>query len=112
MENNTEKKQRSLKEFFSAIINQMDRSKHLAFIALFLAALGTVLMIIGPRQIGRITNLMQEGLYREIDIRSIGRIGTGLIIVYGLSWLFLYGEHFIMATVTLELSRKLREHLC
>ena len=112
MENNTEKKQRSLKEFFSAIINQMDRSKHLAFIALFLAALGTVLMIIGPRQIGRITNLMQEGLYGEIDIRSIGRIGTGLIIVYGLSWLFLYGEHFIMATVTLELSRKLREHLC
>lgn len=112
MEKNIEKKQRSLRDFFLQIINQMDRSKHLAFIALFLAALGTVLMIIGPRQIGRITNLMQEGLYGEIDIHAIGRIGTGLIIIYVLSWIFLYGEHFIMASVTLELSRKLREHLC
>ena len=34
-----------------------------------------------------------------------------LLVIYGLSAVFTYAEHYIMATVTLELSRDLRQDL-
>ena len=81
------------------------------FVALVLAALGAVLTIIGPDKIGQITNLMAEGLVGAIDMAAIARIGIFLAVIYGISALSTFSQHYIMATVTLKLSRKMRGEL-
>ncbi len=79
--------------------------------ALILAGLGSVLTIIGPNQIGKITNLMQAGLTGTIDMRAIGKTGIILSGIYLTSALFTFAQHFIMATVTLETSKRMRDDL-
>ena len=75
------------------------------------AVAGAVLTIIGPNLLSQITDLISDALGGEIDLAAIGHIGVILLVVYGLSAVFTYVEHFIMATVTLELSRDMRQDL-
>ena len=81
------------------------------FAALLLAALGAVLTIIGPDKVGQITNLMTDGLLGGIDMAAIARIGIFLAVIYGVSALSTFTQHYIMATVTLKLSKKMRSEL-
>lgn len=80
-------------------------------IALILAALGAVLTIIGPGQLRRITDLISEALYGPIDMDAIASTGVFLVAIYLLSSLFTYVQHYITATVTLKLSKQLRDGL-
>ena len=80
-------------------------------LALVLAALGAVLTIIGPDKIGDITNIMSEGLITGIDLAAIAKVGITLIVIYGLSALFTFVQHYIMATVTLKMSYRMRGEL-
>lgn len=80
-------------------------------LALVLAALGAVLTIIGPDKIGGITNIMSEGLITGIDLAAIAKVGITLIVIYGLSALFTFVQHYIMATVTLKMSYRMRGEL-
>lgn len=80
-------------------------------LALVLAALGAVLTIIGPDKIGEITNIMSEGLITGIDLAAIAKVGITLIVIYGLSALFTFVQHYIMATVTLKISYRMRGEL-
>mgnify|MGYP000351434025 CR=1 FL=1 len=75
------------------------------------AVAGAVLTIIGPSLLSRITDLISDALDGEIDLAAIGRTGVILLVIYGFSAVFTYVEHFIMATVTLELSRDMRQDL-
>lgn len=79
--------------------------------ALVLAALGAILTIIGPDKIGQITDLMSEGLATGIDLAAIAKVGVALIVIYGLSALFTFVQHYIMATVTLKMSYRMRSEL-
>lgn len=79
--------------------------------ALILAALGAILTIIGPDKIGQITDLMKDGLMGTVDMAAIGRIGVYLLIIYGASCLFTFAQHYIMATVTLDTSKRMRQDL-
>ena len=80
--------------------------------AMVLAIAGAVLTLIGPNQLRRITDLIADGLTSSIDLTAIGRVGVMLLIFYLCSSLFTYIEHYIMATITLKLSWKMRQDLC
>lgn len=79
--------------------------------SLFLAALGAILTIIGPKQLSKITDLISSSLYSKIDMQEIARLSLWLIGIYALSALFNYIQHYVMATVTLDLSKKMRNDL-
>ncbi len=79
--------------------------------SLFLAALGAILTIVGPEQLKNITNLISVSLYSKIDLYEVGKLSLTLMGIYALSALFNYIQHYIMATVTLDLSRNLRNDL-
>ena len=87
--------------------------KHIPAIvfALVLAAAGAVLTIIGPDKIGEMTTLMQQGLYGEIDLAAIGKLGIFLVSIYAAGAVFNYVVHFIMATVTLKSAKRMRGDL-
>ena len=96
-----------LKELFT----YSNKLKMPSAVAFCFAVAGAVLTIIGPNLLSQITDLISDALSGEIDLAAIGHIGGILLVIYGLSAVFTYVEHFIMATVTLDLSRDLRQDL-
>lgn len=103
-----EKSKRGIGGVFRELLKSSPRLKLPMAVALLLAAAGTVLTIIGPNQLSRMTDLISDSLYGEIDMQAIGQVGILLLVIYGASGLLTYLEHYIMATVTLKLSKNLR----
>ena len=77
-------------------------------LALVLAALSAVMTIIGPDKIGKMATIMSAGLFTGIDLAAIAKIGVFLAIIYCLSALFGFIQHYIMAVVTLIMSYRIR----
>lgn len=80
-------------------------------VALILVAAAAVLTIIGPDKIGEMTTLMQKGLYGEVDMSGITKIGITLAVIYIAGAVFNFIQHYIMATVTLKTSKRMRGNL-
>ena len=89
----------------------MRSSMGIIVLALVLAALSAVMTIIGPDKIGDIATLMSDGLFTGIDLAAIAKIGVVLAVIYGLSALFGFIQHYIMAVVTLKMSSRMRGEL-
>ncbi|MCI5810481.1 MAG: ABC transporter ATP-binding protein/permease [Clostridiales bacterium] len=80
-------------------------------LALLLAAMSAVMTIIGPNKIGDMATLMSDGLATGIDLPAIAKIGIFLAVIYGLSALFGFIQHYIMSVVTLKMSYQMRGEL-
>lgn len=85
--------------------------------ALIIAALGTVLQIIGPDQLKNMTNEITKGLPAlingvpvsgAIDFKAVFNIGMLLVCFYAAAGIFSFAENFIMATVTARISKNMR----
>ncbi|MBE6782902.1 MAG: ABC transporter ATP-binding protein [Ruminococcaceae bacterium] len=113
-ENQMNTPQKSKRGIFGVIKNLFDYYPSLkapTYFSLFLAALSAILAIIGPGFLSQITDLIQNSLMGVIDLNGIKKIGITLLVIYASSALFNYVEHYIMSTVTLRLSKKLRNDL-
>ena len=100
-----------LKGALRSLTVYLQKSLGVILLALVLAALSAVLTIIGPDQVGKIATLMSEGLVGGIDLAAVARVGVLLAIIYGLSALFGFIQHYIMASVTLKMSYRMRGEL-
>lgn len=80
-------------------------------LALILAALSAVMTILGPNQIGRIATLMSDGLTGNIDLAAIAKVGIFLAVIYVLSAVFSFIQHYTMSVVTLKMSYRMRGEL-
>ena len=100
-----------LKGALNDLSTYMRKSLGVVVLALVLAALSAVLTIIGPDQVGRIATIMSDGLLGGIDLAAIARVGILLAVIYGLSALFGFIQHYIMASVTLKMSYRMRAEL-
>ena len=89
----------------------MRKSLGVVILALVLAALSAGLTIIGPDQVGKIATIMSDGLLGGIDLAAIARVGILLAVIYGLSALFGFIQHYIMASVTLKMSYRMLAEL-
>ena len=100
-----------LKGALRSLTVYLQKSLGVILLALVLAALSAVLTIIGPDQVGKIATLMSEGLVGGIDLAAVARVGVLLAVIYGLSALFGFIQHYIMASVTLKMSYRVRAEL-
>ena len=100
-----------LKGALNDLSTYMRKSLGVVVLALVLAALSAVLTIIGPDQVGKIATIMSDGLLGGIDFAAIARVGILLAVIYGLSALFGFIQHYIMASVTLKMSYRMRAEL-
>jgi len=89
-------------------------------IALVIAALGSALQIIGPDQLGQLTNEIMKGLpalvdgvpvLGAIDFNAVLRICMLLVCFYSASAIFSFVENFIMATITARISKNMRSDI-
>lgn len=83
----------------------------LVIVALILAALSAVMTIITPDKVGEITDVISDGLIGGIDMSAIAEVGIMLIALYLIGALANFIQHYIMATVTLKASRRMRHDL-
>ncbi len=100
-----------LKAALRRLTAYLRKSLGILIFALVLAALSAVLTIIGPDQVGKIATLMSEGLMTGIDLAAVAKVGVLLAVIYGLSALFGFAQHYIMANVTLKMSYRMRGEL-
>ncbi len=93
------------------VTEYMRQSMGIIITALILAALSAVMTIIGPDKIGRIATLMSDGLAGSIDLAAIAKIGIFLAVIYILSAVFSFIQHYTMSVVTLKMSYRMRGEL-
>ncbi len=89
----------------------MKKSVPAVLAALVLAAIGALLTIVGPGYVGRIATIMSDGLFTGIDLAAIAKIGIFLAAIYIVSAVCTFIQHYIMATVTLKMSYRMRADL-
>lgn len=106
-----EKSKRGIGGVLRELFSYSNKLKKPMIVSFLFAIAGAVLTIIGPNLLSSITDLISDSLFGEIDLEAIASIGLQLLVIYGCSAIFTYVEHYIMATVTLELSRDLRGDL-
>lgn len=112
MRNNMQPRQKvDLGNALGRLTKYLRRSLGVIVLALVLAALSAVLTILGPNWVGEIATLMSDGLMTGIDLGAVGRIGLVLIGIYGASAVFGFVQHYIMASVTLKMSYRMRGEL-
>ena len=110
-ETHSSKDSKSMGQAVPRLTRYMRRSLPIMVVALVLAALSAVMTIIGPDKIGEIANLMSQGLAGGIDLGAIAKVGIFLAVIYGLSALFGFIQHYIMAVTTLNMSYRMRGEL-
>ena len=77
-------------------------------IAVIAAIFSSILALIWPGYLSKITNMILEWLSSVIDKEWIYRLGFFLIWIYALSWIFSILQWFINATMTSKMSRQMR----
>lgn len=76
-----------------------------------LALTGAIFILLGPKQIETITNLIIEGMDTGIDLERISKVGITLVIIYIIGFGINYAKQFIMASITQRLNNQLRTEI-
>ena len=77
-------------------------------IGLVLAGVSTVLAIVGPNQISKISILLFNA---PVELSAVTKIAVGLIIIYVSSFLLSYLQSFLMSGVTARISKDFRNKI-
>lgn len=111
MRNGKKQEKGSIRDAAPRLKEYMRSSIGIMLFALVLAALSAVMTIIGPNKIGDMATLMSDGLTTGINLNAIARLGIFLAVIYALSALFGFIQHYIMASETLKMSYRMRGEL-
>ena len=106
-----EKSKRGIKGVLKELFTYSSKLRLPMIIAFVFSMIGAVLTIIGPNQLSRITDLISDGLMTGIDLSAVAKVGGVLLAIYLIGEVCGYIEQYIMATVTLDLSKKMRRDL-
>ena len=102
------------KDFKKSMINLINYSKEFLLpiiISIALAMISSILSIVGPDKLKDITNLITNGLLTGINMVEVKKLVIILLIIYIISSVFGYLQHYIMATVTNKFSKMLRKDI-
>jgi len=116
-------KPKSMKAAFSQLLNYLKPYQFILLLVTFFAIASTVFNILGPKLIGNMTDIIQEGvelayenatssnILVEIDIDAILNIVFLLISFYILSFIFNLFQGILIARTTQKITKQLRKDL-
>jgi len=104
-------KSKDFKGTWMKIIRYCSRYLAVIVVALICAVGGTVLTILGPDKLSDLTKVITEGIATGIDMDRIKSIGLTLVAFYAGSAILSFGQQFIMATVTQNVTKQLRSDI-
>ncbi|MGN0203794.1 MAG: ABC transporter ATP-binding protein [Coprococcus sp.] len=113
MMNNKKKPERSrdFKGTWKKLLRYCSKYMAAIVIALLCAVGGTVLTLLGPDKLSDLTKGITDGIMTGIDMDAVSRIGFTLVAFYAGSAIMSFTQHFIMATVTQNVTKKLRSDI-
>lgn len=96
------------KTTWGKLIKYADKQVPMVIVAIICAIIATIVSLIGPNILSRITDIITQGLMTTIDTDAVTRLSIFMVALYVLSWVLNFSQHYIMATVTQKLSKRLR----
>ena len=97
--------------FLGPLLSYMKKNLGMLIAAIICAVGGTILTIIGPKQISKIADIISTGLTGEMEIDTVVSIAITLLILYSLAWVLSYIQGFLMTIVTQRTSYGLRKDI-
>lgn len=104
-------KSKDFKGTWMKIIRYCKRYLAVIVVALICAVAGTILTILGPDKLSDLTKVITEGIAIGIDMERVKSIGLTLVAFYVGSAILSFGQQFIMATVTQNVTKQLRSDI-
>lgn len=104
-------KSKDFKGTWMKIIRYCKRYLAVIVVALICAVTGTILTILGPDKLSDLTKVITEGIATGIDMEGVKSIGLTLVAFYVGSAILSFGQQFIMATVTQNVTKQLRSDI-
>ena len=104
-------KSKEFKGTWMKIIRYCKRYLAVIVVALICAVTGTILTILGPDKLSDLTKVITEGIATGIDMERVKSIGLTLVAFYVGSAILSFGQQFIMATVTQNVTKQLRSDI-
>ena len=104
-------KSKDFKGTWMKIIRYCKRYLEVIVVALICAVAGTILTILGPDKLSDLTKVITEGIATGIDMERVESIGLTLVAFYVGSAILSFGQQFIMATVTQNVTKQLRSDI-
>ena len=80
------KQKRQYKTTWTKILGYCKKYSAIIAISLIFAVIGTVLTLIGPDKISKLTNLIEQGFITGIDMSAVTKIGIILVTLYAISF--------------------------
>ena len=104
-------KSKDFKGTWMKIIRYCKRYLAVIVVALICAVASTILTILGPDKLSDLTKVITEGIATGIDMERVKSIGLTLVVFYVGSAILSFGQQFIMATVTQNVTKQLRSDI-
>ena len=120
-------KAKNFKGTWGKLIRYCRKYMPVIFVALVIAIFGTILQILGPNKLKEMVSEIEKGLpailngklliidgspvIGTIDFDVIFNIGILLVVFYASAAIFSFVENYMMATVTAEISRNMRDDI-
>ena len=104
-------KSKDFKGTWMKIIRYCKRYLAVIIVALICAVAGTILTILGPDKLSDLTKVITEGIATGIDMERVKSNGLTLVAFYVGSAILSFGQQFIMATVTQNVTKRLRSDI-
>ncbi len=106
--NQSVEKPKDFKASLKRLLVSLGKYKILLFLSIVFALAGSVLQIIGPNQITKITDAISQGLMGNIDTDYVVSIAVILFIIYGFSFILSTSQGFITTKIAQQYCRDLR----
>lgn len=101
-------KPKDFKKTWGELIKYANRELPYVIVALICSVVGTIISLVGPNVLSKITDLVTKGIMTGIDIDAVTKLCVIMLSLYAVSWVLNFSQHYIMATITQKLSKRLR----
>ncbi|MBR1973733.1 MAG: ABC transporter ATP-binding protein, partial [Candidatus Methanomethylophilaceae archaeon] len=100
---------KNFRKAWSSLLKYMGTYRKWFLLALVLAFVSTVISLIGPDLLSKMTDIIEDGIFSgKVDMDAIFRIGILLASLYVISMVMMMVQNFILATVTQRTASRLR----
>lgn len=111
------KKAKDFKGSMKKLAAYLGKYKLTILLVCILSIVSTIFMIVGPKILGNATDELFKGIMKKIagtgsvDFEKIGIIMLWLVVLYVISALFSYLQGFVMSSVSMKVTYKLRDDI-
>lgn len=106
-----ETKPKNLKKVITTLLGYCRKEMWSLIVAILLAIASAILLIIGPSKIQEITDYIFAGLSSSINLAAIAQVGVILLIIFLISAICDFIQHYMMATIAQKISWRMRRDI-